>query len=460
MLRLKYIKCQLSDRLKMKKAFVAFLFAMLLLPIIASAMPVKAQEYEKELVLYSANPTELSDRVKGPFESRYGITVSVVRGGGAAMLQRISAEVDNPLGDVFWSTSIITMNSYKKYFMQYSSTETQAAPAMFRDPENRVHPINVHLEVIMYNKDLVKESDKPKGWLDLCDPKYEDKIAYVSPRVVGSAYTQLQVILRTFGKGDVDSPEGWKIVKALMLNSVIQKESSGAYQKVGMGEFPFGITLEYQAYTWIAGGGNIGIIYPQEGTVADPEGIGIIQGAKHPKAAKLFVDYMLSKEVRTIELKEFYRRPARTDIDVAALVTGLPNVQTLKLIDFDFDAATKDRERLLTKWDTLMTTIPQEQKARSDAAKSITAAEDTIKKAEQAGKTLGIDDAKAKLNQARDAFKALDFTKAKQLADESATTAGAAKTWMEMYGTTVALGVIVVIALAAGFFIRSRRKKA
>jgi iron(III) transport system substrate-binding protein len=433
---------------------------MLLSSAMVFMIPVRAQEHEGELVLYSANPTELSDRVKAPFEKKYGITVSVVRGGGAAMLQRISAESANPLGDVFWSTSIITMNSYKKFFMEHSSAETQAAPAVFRDPENRIHPINVHLQTIMYNKGLVKENEKPKGWLDLCDPKYEGKVAYVSPRVVGSAYTQLQVILRAFGKGDVDSPEGWKIVKALMLNAVIQKESSGAYQKVGMGEFPFGMTLEYQAYTWIAGGGNIGIIYPQEGTVADAEGIGIIEGAKHPKAAKLFVDYMLSKEVRTIELKEFYRRPARTDIDVATLVPGLPNVSGLKLIDFDFGAATKDRERLLTKWDDLMTTIPQEQKARSDVAKALSSAEDAIKVAEQAGKTLGIDDAKAKLSQAKDAFKAMDFAKAKQLAEQSAAGAGAAKTWMETYGTTVALVVLLVVVVGAVVFVRMRRKKA
>jgi iron(III) transport system substrate-binding protein len=444
----------------MRRISTVILFAMLLSSAMVFMIPVRAQEHEGELVLYSANPTELSDRVKAPFEKKYGITVSVVRGGGAAMLQRISAESANPLGDVFWSTSIITMNSYKKFFMEHSSAETQAAPAVFRDPENRIHPINVHLQTIMYNKGLVKENEKPKGWLDLCDPKYEEKVAYVSPRVVGSAYTQLQVILRAFGKGDVDSPEGWKIVKALMLNAVIQKESSGAYQKVGMGEFPFGMTLEYQAYTWIAGGGNIGIIYPQEGTVADAEGIGIIEGAKHPKAAKLFVDYMLSKEVRTIELKEFYRRPARTDIDVATLVPGLPNVSGLKLIDFDFGAATKDRERLLTKWDDLMTTIPQEQKARSDVAKALSSAEDAIKVAEQAGKTLGIDDAKAKLSQAKDAFKAMDFAKAKQLAEQSAAGAGAAKTWMETYGTTVALVVLLVVVVGAVVFVRMRRKKA
>ena len=444
----------------MGRIIVSILLAMLLLPVGVFAVAVKAQDYEGELVLYSANPTELSDRVKGPFEKKYGITVSVVRGGGAAMLQRISAEEANPLGDIFWSTSTITMNAFKKYFMQYSSAETQAAPAAFRDLENRIHPINVHLQIIMYNKGLVKEGEVPKGWLDLCDLKYQDKVAYVSPRVTGSAYTQLQVILRAFGKGNVDSPEGWKVVKALMLNAVVQKESSGAYQKVGMGEFPFGMTLEYQAYTWIAGGGKIGIIYPQEGTVADAEGIGIIEGAKHPKAAKLFLDYMLSKEVRTIELKEFYRRPARTDIDVAALVSGLPNVQNLKLIDFDSAAATADRERILTKWDELITTIPQEQKARSDAAKAITTAEDAIKAAEQAGKTMGIDEVKAKLSQAKEAFKALDFAKAKQLAEESAKGAGAAKTWMEMYGTTVAMAVVVLLVLGAVLFLRLKRKKA
>jgi iron(III) transport system substrate-binding protein len=432
----------------------------LLFPAIAFDIRVTAQEHEDSLVLYSANPTELSDRVIAPFQQKYGIRVDVVRGGGAALLQRIAAESSNPLGDVFWSTSIITMNDYKKYLMQYPSPEDQAVPAIFKDAENRVHPINTHLQIIMYNKDKVKDSDVPKGWLDLTDPKYEGKIAYVSPRVTGSAYTQLQIILRAFGKGNVDSPDGWKVVKALMLNVVVQKESSGAYQKVGMGEFPFGITLEYQAYNWISHGGNIGIIYPQEGTVADPEGIAIVDGAKHPKAAKLFLDYMLSKEVRTIELKEFFRRPARTDIDVAALVPGLPNFSDVKLVDIDFNAATTQRDNILTKWDDLIATIPQEQKARSDAVQSINAASDAIKASEQAGKTQGLDNAKALLSQANEALKGLDFAKAKQLADQATTLAGGAKTWMETYGTTLTAAIIVIIILiSAAVFVRSRRKK-
>jgi spermidine/putrescine-binding protein len=311
----------------------------------------------------------------------------------------------------------------------------------------------------MYNKDKVKDTGLPKGWADLTDPKYEGKIAYVSPRVTGSAYTQLQIILRAFGNGNVDSPEGWKVVKALMLNVVVQKESSGPYEKVGMGEFPFGITLEYQAYKWVAGGGHIGLIYPQEGTVADPEGIAIVNGAKHPNASKLFLDYMLSKEVRTIELKEFFRRPARTDIDVATLVPGLPNFSDVKLVDMDFKQATADRDRILKQWDGLMTTIPQEQKARSDAAIAIIAAADAIKAAEQAGKTQGLDNAKAILSQANDAFKGLDFVKAKQLADQAATLAGGAKSWMDTYGTTLAAVIVVIIILVSAALIRSRRKK-
>jgi len=41
--------------------------------------------------------------------------------------------------------------------------------------------------VIMYNKSLVKESEKPKAWKDLFLPKWKGKVVIANPEKSGSA---------------------------------------------------------------------------------------------------------------------------------------------------------------------------------------------------------------------------------------------------------------------------------
>jgi spermidine/putrescine-binding protein len=312
----------------------------------------------------------------------------------------------------------------------------------------------------MYNKNLVKESEKPKSWKDLADPKWEGKISYGSPAVIASGYNELRLWLNIFGNGDPSSPQAWNTVKAIMMNSVVQKDGAQVFQTVGQGELPLAVTFEYAAYTYVAGGANVGIIYPEEGTMADPEGIGIIKNSPHPNAARLFVDWLMSKEDRILELSKWYRRPARTDIDVASIVPGLPSTQSLKLVKFSYEDATKAQKGTVDTWLKMMDTIPDAIKARSEAANAITSANDTINKATAAGKTVGIDEAKTKLKEANDAFNAYDFATAKSKAEEASNLAGTAKSWMDTYGTTLTVVIVAIVILAsAALIIRSRRKK-
>ena len=155
-----------------------FLAAVLIQLAIATYSPlreVQAQNQESSLVLYSANPPQLTDLVIAGFQQKYGIKVDLVRSPSAALFKRIEAESAAPLGDVFWSASKIVLNNWKQLFAPYTSPELQAYPQEYRDPDNIIQPCNIHIPIIMYNKNLVKEAEKPKSWKDLADPKWAAK---------------------------------------------------------------------------------------------------------------------------------------------------------------------------------------------------------------------------------------------------------------------------------------------
>ncbi|MGE5257396.1 MAG: ABC transporter substrate-binding protein [Hyphomicrobiales bacterium] len=293
-----------------------------------------------EVVLYSSNPSELIDLVGKGFEEKTGIQVSVVRLGTGEAMKRIAAEKDKPLCDVFWSGDVAVLENAKENFQPYRSPEAAGLPAGYVEKDARWTASNAHVMIIMVNKSLVKEADMPRTWKDLFAPQWKGKVVMANPEKSGSAYAQAYGIYKLYGI------EG---IQMLINNAKILDSSSLIYKGVAAGEYPLGVTMEYAAYRYIAGGDkNVGIIYPADGAFMAPEALGIVKNCPHPAEARKFVDYLLSKKVVDEIFAKFSRRPARPD---AAEVEGLPAVNKIPLLkSFDTMEANALEKEILKKW--------------------------------------------------------------------------------------------------------------
>ncbi len=58
---------------------------------------------------------------------------------------------------------------------------------------------------------------------------------------------------------------------------------------------------------------------------------------------------MNRKDVREMILKATFRRPTRTDLDLATLPGGLPPISSLKMLSYNEDAWTDKRKETLEK---------------------------------------------------------------------------------------------------------------
>jgi iron(III) transport system substrate-binding protein len=107
--------------------------------------------------------------------------------------------------------------------------------------------------------------------------------------------------------------------------------------------------MEYAAHRYIVGGSKeVGIIYPQDGVFDAPEGAAIIRNCKHPEEAKLFFDYLLSRDVEQEIFRQHSRRPARPDVPA---VEGLPKIGDIKLMKgFDPIEANTLEQQILKQW--------------------------------------------------------------------------------------------------------------
>ncbi|MBS0539774.1 MAG: extracellular solute-binding protein [Proteobacteria bacterium] len=298
---------------------------------------------QKKLVVYTANESTLNDLVFQAFAKETGITVEPVAAGSGVLVRRLQAEKARPQGDIIWGVSRSLLQTNKALFAPYASKNKDATPTEYRDPDDLWIGNNLHLLIILQNTKLVPADQGPKSWADLLDPKWKGKIAFTDPANSGSAYATVTMLVDLWGGGDA----GWKKVSQLFRNMKVLNRSSLVFQGVGNGEYPLGISLEYAGPLWASNGAPVKVVYPSDGTTASMEGVGIVKGGPNTDNAKVFVDYINRKDVREMILKATFRRPTRSDLDLATLPGGLPPLSSVKLLKYDEEGWTDKRTKTM-----------------------------------------------------------------------------------------------------------------
>ncbi|NMA84261.1 MAG: extracellular solute-binding protein, partial [Epulopiscium sp.] len=163
----------------------------------------------------------------------------------------------------------------------------------------------------------------------------------------GSAYTQLITML--LGHGGKE--DGWEFIEKLYdnLDGKILDSSGKCHKMVADGEFHVGITIEKSALLY-AENDSVGFIYPEDGTSAVPDGISLIKGAPNEENAKIFIDFVTSKEFQEQQNKNWGRRPVRNDIEIE----GMAKLSDIKLVDYDFDWAANEKEAIIERFNDIM----------------------------------------------------------------------------------------------------------
>jgi iron(III) transport system substrate-binding protein len=326
--------------------------ALTLIGLLLAAGPAGAQgQPEGSVVVYSAADADMVNAMVAAFQQKYpAIRVSTVVAGTGEIIKRVEAEQARPLGDVVWSVGPEAIGGKKALFAPYVSREAAAFFPGQAPADQSWTPFTTMPYVIMYNKKLVSEAEAPKAWKDVLDPRWKGKVAYADATKSGSSYTLLVTWLTIYGKNDA----GWKFVEDVLRQSKVLPKSSMTYQMVANGEIPIGLTFEQAAFDYLKSGAPVAVVYPSEGTAITLDGSALVKNAPHPVAAKLFLDFTTTKEGQQLMVERFGRRSVRRDVGTPA---GLPPLDQIKAIDYDFQYAAENRTQLLKRFqDTLVKT--------------------------------------------------------------------------------------------------------
>lgn len=319
----------------------------------SDAKPAPAAEKPSGTVtVYVAHNADQYNTVIQEFQEIYDIEVLAVSLGGGDALQRVAAEAENPQCDVVWGPTTDSLEAYKSYFQPYTYSDAANTFTNLNDPEGLWTAESQQPSVLMYNKELVSEEDVPKTWEDLLDPKWEGKIASANPGSSSSAYTILCTAVMSTSDGDYE--KGWEYVNKLASQIIISGGSSSVYKGVADGEYPLGLTLEQLAYVYVsANPDKVGMVYPENGSSNAPDGFAMIKNCPEPENAKIFMDFLLSKECQQIMSDQFGRRTVRKDV---AQPSGLPTLEEINCIDYDF-AWAGNKADVVARWDEIAVNV-------------------------------------------------------------------------------------------------------
>lgn len=323
---------------------------------VLSGCGVRAQEpdspyvisEDQKLVLYTSHKIEVYGPIVKEFEERTGIWVDVHAGGSTEMLEEVKASAGLNACDVMFGGGVEIYEAYQEYFEPYACSQSGKLDTKYRSPEN-MWTIFTELPIVfIYNNKLVGQDEAPRGWAEFLGDKWKGRIAFADPRKSGTSYTALATMAQILKMDE----EEVLLQFAEALDGNISAGSGEVLEEVAAGVRLVGITLEETAKKGIAAGADIGMVYPEEGTSAVPDGCALVKGAPHADNARLFIDFTVSDDVQALAVGQFCRRTVRTDMQRQQ--DNSQALGNLKIVDFDLHWAGEHQEEILKRWGDLV----------------------------------------------------------------------------------------------------------
>jgi iron(III) transport system substrate-binding protein len=268
---------------------------------------IESSKREGEVVFYASMNLSEANALIGEFEKRFPpIKVRLQRTGSEKLLTRVLTEyrAKKTFADVI-QTVEFSMHIFHRTGVlgRYLSPENSVYPKEFKE-DGFWTTVYYNAYVTAYNTKLVAKSALPKNYDDLLEPKWKGKLL-----MEGTKAEWFAGMLQILGQ-----ERGMKYMRELAKQQPSPREGHELLaQLVAAGEGFFDINIPASSVErvkergapidWIALGPVPAVMV----------GAGLATGSPHPNAAKLFLDFLLTREGQKI-IQTPGRHSARGDL--------------------------------------------------------------------------------------------------------------------------------------------------
>jgi iron(III) transport system substrate-binding protein len=181
----------------------------------------------------------------------------------------------------------------------------------YRSPELIAYPPAASLDnfwttarivgvIMAYNRNILSADKAPKAWVDMLRPEFKGRRLIIQDSAAGTAFNQMYILEKLLG---VEFMRKWGAQEPIIVSTAPQ-----LIDMLARGEALLGATVDhYRAFEPDAAKAGIVGIYPAEGMPLALAPVAIFKAARHPNAARLFVDFMLSEDGQILLNTELLR---------------------------------------------------------------------------------------------------------------------------------------------------------
>lgn len=302
---------------------------------------------QKEVVIYTSVDQIFSEPILSDFEKDTGIKVKAVYDVEASktvgLVNRLLAEKEHSRCDVFWNSEVgrTIFLKQKGLFTPYTSPSAKDIPSQFKDKDAYWTGFAARARVLVYNTNLLSESDLPKSIFELTDQQWKGKVALGYP-VFGTTATHMAALYATLGQEKTE-----KFLTDLKNNDVVIVDGNSVVRDMVVeGELPIGFTDTDDVNVAIQAGKPVKMLYPDRdglGTLLIPNTVALIKDSPHPEEGKKLIDYLLSREVESkLAFCESAQMPVRDGVKTPP---NVPSFSSIKAMEVDYSDIAKNIEK-------------------------------------------------------------------------------------------------------------------
>lgn len=286
--------------------------------LLALGVGACARDHRTPLTVYSPHGREQLTLITEAFERENpDINVRWLFLGSQEVLDRLRFERVNPQADVWFGgpTSIFDRGVADSLLQPYRPAWAGAVDTQGRGPDDLYWPVYRTPAVIAYNRDAVPDSLVPRDWDDILAPRWHDQVLIREPLASGTMRAIWGLILeRSIAEtGDTGAGMAWLRrldgqTRTYALNpAILEQKLARREGVVTLWDLPDMLIWQHQ-------GMPFGYVFPASGTAVIEDAIGLVRGAKHPEAARRYIDFVGSREAQILTARAVYRLPARLDL--------------------------------------------------------------------------------------------------------------------------------------------------
>jgi iron(III) transport system substrate-binding protein len=323
-----------------------------------------------KIAVYSALNESTNNAFVEAFKKEHSnIDVELLPLAAAGELQtRIRTEKASPKADVFIGGSSEFHEPLSKdgLLVAYKSPNAGGVDDMYKSPDGYWTGWYIGIFGFVYNTDRFSKemsgAKPPAGWDDLLTDGWKGKLVLPDPVKTGGGYIFVATQIFRFAQalGLVPAPAA-----AMEVNYTKAEDAAMDYMKklhanigqyagtapqaiqlVGQGQFVGAPNWSHDILTAKSRGQPVDLAVPAE-TGFEVGAVSIVKGGPNTEAAKVFIDWVLTKSAGELNVKLSNRLSVLKDV---APAPGAPTLDQVKLVPYDRTWATANKDRILKKW--------------------------------------------------------------------------------------------------------------